>query len=87
MYVQVKDKRLELEKLKSTFVRRASDFLRKYFSSVVDFMISDKTYFSQVKTAQHKCLRYLSTSVAGGMFKNSDAFDVPVYVSFDKNCW
>jgi hypothetical protein len=48
MYVQVKDKRLELEKLKSTFVRRASDFLRKYFSSVVDFMISDKTYFSQV---------------------------------------
>lgn len=49
MCVQVKDKRLELEKLKSTFVRRASDFLRKYFSSVVDFMISDKTYFSQVK--------------------------------------
>lgn len=48
MYVQVKDKRIELEKLKSTFVRRASDFLRKYFSSVVDFMISDKTYFSQV---------------------------------------
>jgi hypothetical protein len=44
----VKDKRAELEKLKATFVRRASDFLRSYFSNLVDFMISDKSYFSQV---------------------------------------
>lgn len=57
----VKDKRIELEKLKSTFVRRASDFLRKYFSSVVDFMISDKTYFSQrgqLKRPDHADLRF-----------------------------
>ncbi|KAG1368535.1 exocyst complex component SEC3A [Cocos nucifera] len=43
----VKEKRAELEKLKNTFVRRASEFLRNYFSSLVDFMISDKSYFSQ----------------------------------------
>jgi hypothetical protein len=43
----VKEKRAELEKLKSTFVRRASEFLRNYFASLVDFMISDKSYFSQ----------------------------------------
>lgn len=57
----VKEKRLELEKLKATFVRRASDFLRKYFSSVVDFMISDKTYFSQrgqLKRPDHADLRF-----------------------------
>ena len=39
---------MELEKLKTTFVRRASEFLRNYFASLVDFMISDKSYFSQV---------------------------------------
>ncbi|EEC75773.1 hypothetical protein OsI_12679 [Oryza sativa Indica Group] len=43
----VREKRAELEKLKTTFVRRASEFLRNYFSSLVDFMISDKSYFSQ----------------------------------------
>jgi exocyst complex component 1 len=47
---QVREKRAELEKLKTTFVRRASEFLRIYFSSLVDFMISDKSYFSQVLT-------------------------------------
>jgi hypothetical protein len=46
--LQVKEKRTELEKLKTTFVRRASEFLRNYFASLVDFMISDKSYFSQV---------------------------------------
>lgn len=45
---QVKEKRAELDKLKTAFVKLASDFLRNYFSSLVDFMISDKTYFSQV---------------------------------------
>nr|XP_029116290.1 exocyst complex component SEC3A isoform X3 [Elaeis guineensis] len=44
----VKEKQAELEKLKNTFVRRASEFLRNYFFSLVDFMISDKSYFSQV---------------------------------------
>ncbi|OIW03452.1 hypothetical protein TanjilG_14677 [Lupinus angustifolius] len=57
----VKEKRAELEKLKSTFVRRASEFLRNYFSSLVDFMISDKSYFSQrgqLKRPDHADLRY-----------------------------
>ena len=48
--LQVKEKRAELEKLKSAFVRRASEFLRNYFASLVDFMISDKSYFSQVSS-------------------------------------
>lgn len=48
LLLQVRDKRAELDKLKTTFLRRASDFLRNYFASVVDFMISDKSYFSQV---------------------------------------
>lgn len=47
-FLQVREKRAELEKLKATFVRRASEFLRNYFASLVDFMISDKSYFSQV---------------------------------------
>ncbi|KAF5198843.1 Exocyst complex component sec3a [Thalictrum thalictroides] len=57
----VKEKRSELEKLKTTFVRRASEFLRNYFSSLVDFMISDKSYFSQrgqLKRPDHADLRY-----------------------------
>ncbi|KAF4349685.1 exocyst complex component SEC3A-like [Cannabis sativa] len=57
----VKEKRAELEKLKATFVRRASEFLRNYFASLVDFMISDKSYFSQkgqLKRPDHADLRY-----------------------------
>uniref|UniRef100_A0A0A0LIT4 Exocyst complex component Sec3 PIP2-binding N-terminal domain-containing protein n=1 Tax=Cucumis sativus TaxID=3659 RepID=A0A0A0LIT4_CUCSA len=57
----VREKRAELEKLKSTFVRRASEFLRNYFASLVDFMISDKSYFSQrgqLKRPDHADLRY-----------------------------
>ena len=51
--MQVREKRAELEKLKSTFVRRASEFLRNYFASLVDFMINDKSYFSQVTLLLH----------------------------------
>ncbi|RZC67105.1 hypothetical protein C5167_010789 [Papaver somniferum] len=57
----VKEKRIELEKLKTTFVRRASEFLMKYFASLVDFMITDKSYFSQrgqLKRPDHADLRY-----------------------------
>ncbi|XP_028554059.1 exocyst complex component SEC3A isoform X5 [Dendrobium catenatum] len=57
----VKEKRVELEKLKSTFVWRASEFLRNYFASLVDFMINDKTYFSRrgsLKRPNHAELRY-----------------------------
>lgn len=57
----VREKRAELDKLKATFVRRASEFLRNYFASLVDFMISDKSYFSQrgqLKRPDHADLRY-----------------------------
>ncbi|PKA48344.1 Exocyst complex component SEC3A [Apostasia shenzhenica] len=57
----VREKKAELEKLKTTFVRRASEFLRNYFASLVDFMISDKSYFSQrgqLKRPDHADLRY-----------------------------
>ncbi|CAA7393847.1 unnamed protein product [Spirodela intermedia] len=57
----VKEKRTELEKLKSTFVKLATEFLRAYFASLVDFMISDKSYFSQrgqLKRPDHADLRY-----------------------------
>ncbi|KAG0488132.1 hypothetical protein HPP92_006943 [Vanilla planifolia] len=57
----VKEKRAELEKSKNTFVRRASEFLRNYFSGLVDFMINDKKYFSQrgvLKRPDHADLRY-----------------------------
>ncbi|KAJ4963764.1 hypothetical protein NE237_023703 [Protea cynaroides] len=57
----VKQKRAELEKLKTTFVRRASEFLRNYFASLVAFMIGDKSYFSQrgqLKRPDHADLRY-----------------------------
>lgn len=57
----VREKRVELEKLKTTFVRRASEFLRNYFASLVDFMISDKSYFSQrgqLKRPDHADLRF-----------------------------
>ncbi|CAM6085191.1 unnamed protein product [Calypogeia fissa] len=63
----VRDKRAELEKLKTTFVRRASDFLRNYFASVVDFMISDKSYFSQkgqLRRPDHADLRFKCRSYA-----------------------
>lgn len=48
--LQVKEKRAEFVLLKCTFVRRASEFLRNYFPSLIDFMINDKSYFSQVMT-------------------------------------
>ncbi|XP_072992773.1 exocyst complex component SEC3A-like isoform X1 [Typha latifolia] len=57
----VKEKRAEFVLLKCTFVRRASEFLRNYFPSLVDFMISDKNYFSQrgqLKRPDHADLRY-----------------------------
>lgn len=58
MLMQVREKRAELEKLKSTFVKRASEFLRNYFASLVEFMISDKSYFSQA------CSHFQPNSVA-----------------------
>ncbi|KAG7594368.1 F-box associated domain type 1 [Arabidopsis thaliana x Arabidopsis arenosa] len=59
--IYVNEKRAELEKLKATFVRRASEFLRNYFASLVDFIVSDKSYFSQrgqLKRPDHADLRY-----------------------------
>ncbi|KVH93634.1 Tetratricopeptide, MLP1/MLP2-like protein, partial [Cynara cardunculus var. scolymus] len=43
----VKEKRAELDIIKLTSVRRACEFLRDYFVSLVDSMMSDKSYFSQ----------------------------------------
>ncbi|KAL6574257.1 Exocyst complex component S3A [Orobanche hederae] len=57
----VREKHAELDKLKNIFVKRASEFLRNYFASLVDFMISDKSYFSQrgqLKRPDHADLRY-----------------------------
>ncbi|KAK1645785.1 hypothetical protein QYE76_063590 [Lolium multiflorum] len=57
----VRKKMAELEKLKITFVRRASAFLTNHFSSLVDSMIIDKSYFSQrgqLKRPDHADLRY-----------------------------
>ncbi|KAL8555714.1 hypothetical protein ACS0TY_003504 [Phlomoides rotata] len=58
---QVREKQGELDKLRNNFVKRASEFLRNYFTSLVDFMISDKSYFSQrgqLKRPDHADLRY-----------------------------
>lgn len=46
--IQIKEKHSELEKLKNTFVRRATEFLANYFANLVDLMLNDKSYFSQV---------------------------------------
>ncbi|KAL5730485.1 Exocyst complex component S3A [Ranunculus cassubicifolius] len=57
----VKEKQAELKIIKSTFTRRASEFLRNYFANLVDFMINDKSYFSQrrqLKRPDHADLRY-----------------------------
>ncbi|XP_063935779.1 exocyst complex component SEC3A isoform X2 [Daucus carota subsp. sativus] len=57
----VKEKRAELQILRSTFVQRASEFLRICFANLVDFMLSDKNYFSQrgqLKRPDHSDLRY-----------------------------
>ncbi|KAL8478310.1 hypothetical protein ACS0TY_030283 [Phlomoides rotata] len=76
----VREKHAELEKLKSTYARRASEFLRNYFTGLVDFMISDKSYFSQrgqLKKPDHADLRYKCRTYARllqhlkGLDKNS----------------
>jgi hypothetical protein len=46
--IQVREKRAEFVLLKCTFVRRASEFLRNYFPSLIDSMLNDKGNFSQV---------------------------------------
>ncbi|KAG2557357.1 hypothetical protein PVAP13_8NG232303 [Panicum virgatum] len=43
----VREKRAEFVLLKCTFVRRASEFLRNYFPSLIDSMLNDKANFSQ----------------------------------------
>jgi hypothetical protein len=48
-FIQVREKRAEFVLLKCTFVRRAAEFLRNYFPSLIDSMLNDKSNFSQVK--------------------------------------
>ncbi|XP_057792432.1 exocyst complex component SEC3A-like isoform X1 [Salvia miltiorrhiza] len=63
----VREKHEELENMKSTYARRACEFLKKYFTGLVDFMLNDKNYFSQVgqlKKPDHADLRYKSRTYA-----------------------
>ncbi|KAL8166992.1 hypothetical protein V2J09_008491 [Rumex salicifolius] len=56
----IREKKAELEKLKTAYVRRASDFLKRYFASLIDMVINDKSYFSQrgqLKRPDHADLR------------------------------
>ncbi|GAU14340.1 hypothetical protein TSUD_309000 [Trifolium subterraneum] len=56
-----KEKRGELQIIKSIFVTKVSEFLRNYFATFVDFMMNDKSYFSQrgqLKRPDHSDLRY-----------------------------
>ncbi|KAL9318450.1 hypothetical protein ACSQ67_014967 [Phaseolus vulgaris] len=57
----VKEKRGELQIIKSTFVGKASEYMRSYFATFVDFMLNDKNYFSQrgqLKRPDHADLRF-----------------------------
>ncbi|BAT77795.1 hypothetical protein VIGAN_02039200 [Vigna angularis var. angularis] len=57
----VKEKRGELQIIKSTFVGKASEYMRNYFATFVDFMLNDKNYFSQrgqLKRPDHADLRF-----------------------------
>ncbi|XP_024973456.1 exocyst complex component SEC3A-like isoform X1 [Cynara cardunculus var. scolymus] len=90
----VREKRAELDKLKTTFVRRASEFLRNYFASLVDFMISDKSYFSQdlcspVATLEGQLTYKLQLSILMFFLLTNIMFRIlfTCYVqSLDKNC-
>ncbi|PNY03749.1 exocyst complex component sec3a-like protein [Trifolium pratense] len=56
-----KEKRGELQIIKSIFVTKVSEFLRNYFATFVDFLMNDKSYFSQrgqLKRPDHSDLRY-----------------------------
>ena len=48
IYLQVREKRAELDIIKLTFARKACQYLRDYFANSVDSMMNDKSSFSQV---------------------------------------
>uniref|UniRef100_A0ACD5W9E5 Uncharacterized protein n=1 Tax=Avena sativa TaxID=4498 RepID=A0ACD5W9E5_AVESA len=57
----VREKRAEFVLLKCTFVRRAAEFLRNYFPSLIDSMLNDKDNFSQkgqLQRPDHSDMRY-----------------------------
>uniref|UniRef100_A0A453HEX0 Exocyst complex component Sec3 PIP2-binding N-terminal domain-containing protein n=1 Tax=Aegilops tauschii subsp. strangulata TaxID=200361 RepID=A0A453HEX0_AEGTS len=57
----VREKRAEFVLLKCTFVRRASEFLRNYFPSLIDSMLNDKDNFTQkglLQRPDHADMRY-----------------------------
>jgi len=59
--IQVREKRAEFVLLKCTFVRRASEFLRNYFPSLIDSMLNDKGNFSErghLQRPDHADMRY-----------------------------
>ncbi|KAE8669101.1 Exocyst complex component SEC3A [Hibiscus syriacus] len=80
--VVVKEKQAELENLKTTFLWRASAFLKNYFASLVDSMMSDKSNFSrrgQLKQPDHAdcdinaghILAFCNSSTSGSRSGNS----------------
>lgn len=57
----VREKRAELERLRSTWVRRATDFLRTYLGALADPLLANRATFSQrgaLKRPDHSELRY-----------------------------
>ncbi|XBI73164.1 hypothetical protein VPH35_066964 [Triticum aestivum] len=57
----VREKRAEFVLLKCTFVRRASEFLRNYFPTLIDSMLNDKDNFTQkgqLQRPDHADMRY-----------------------------
>ncbi|GAQ91420.1 Exocyst protein Sec3 [Klebsormidium nitens] len=57
----VREKRAELERLRSTWVRRATDFLRTYLAAIADPLLANRAAFSQrgaLKRPDHSELRY-----------------------------
>ncbi|CAM0875014.1 unnamed protein product [Alopecurus aequalis] len=57
----VREKRAEFVLLKCTFVRRAAEFLRNYFPSLIESMLNDKGNFSQkgqLQRPDHADIRY-----------------------------
>ncbi|KAL8142728.1 hypothetical protein V2J09_015760 [Rumex salicifolius] len=54
----VKVKKVELKKLKTTFVGRASEFIKRYLTNMVDYMIRDKSTSRDHKDLHNKCSAY-----------------------------
>ncbi|KAG0604793.1 hypothetical protein M758_9G008200 [Ceratodon purpureus] len=73
----IREKRSELENLKGVFLKRATSFLRDYFSTVVESMLNDKASFSQkgqLRRPDHADLRFKCRTYAR-MIQHMKALD------------